>query len=388
MRWALRVVTAIALTAFLLGSAIALSPAALGETTTTETHHSVLDHPAGADISASTIDTEPDLSMDLSLAQRQVQNDFEFTLFLERALGADTAAERDQIVDAYFERLHERVLELVESERTVLEAAAEAGGSSDQLINELAIVTGEARGLEANLDRLMQRDAEFPGVSLRPQVANVQNVLMMFTGPVRTEFFDAYHGHTFSHVKYVSSTQESVVLAAIRGDSYLRESIRLDNHHLESINLFDDIDEVAAVVLNQYPIASDGDITVLRQPVTDLWSVELVTTRGPITAFVDGYSKEVVREHQQHSLDHLNVSETEILEENGLSIELNRTYPDGPLKVSVVDAESDEPVSATVELYGTTFDTGVDGSVWVIEPSAPATLTIETADDRTVEIEL
>jgi hypothetical protein len=132
-------------------------------------------------------------------------------------------------------------------------------------------------------------------------------------------------------------------------------------------------DEAVDVVEASYPgIFRLGDPSATTSGTTNI-----VTVSGPgrsLTAFVDSGEEAVFKEYQRIALDQYDSEAVASNTINGINVTVNRTYPGGPLRISVTDAESGEPIDLAITLSQGQAErtaigrTGEDGTLWTISP--------------------
>jgi len=96
----------------------------------------------------------------------------------------------------------------------------------------------------------------------------------------------------------------------------------------------------------------------------------------------------VFKEYQRFALDQYRSDSVASNTISGINVTVNRTYPGGPLQVTVTDAESGEPVDLAVTLSQGQAErtaigrTGDDGTIWAVSPRGSYTV-LAVGDETT-----
>jgi len=259
----------------------------------------------------------------------------------------------------------------------------------------LALIGGTATRLQQRLDVLeAQANSLEADSSLSDRLTAVDYELRMLDGPVRGYAAAVFSADRPAGRISIQATDESIELTAIDGDTYLREVYRMDNRRGGGEITAETVEAFAE---EQYPvwwesrsggtwsIAGPGPISVLSINGIELGSLQL---------FVDGNTERPFVEHQQLALDELVASQQTTKLQDGLEVRVDRTYIGGPLRATVVDADTGEPVDATVRLgqngqesqqIGETND---GSGVWALTPRGEFTITVLSADDSAAFVEI
>jgi hypothetical protein len=178
---------------------------------------------------------------------------------------------------------------------------------------------------------------------------------------------------------YVATSADSVVLSTIVGDAYVREAYRGDVRNRTTDRMSPE--EAFDIANRSYSTIWDlrTDTEILGSG--DSYLVRVSYPGGDLSAFVDSGSRNVFKEFQRRPLADVDrgalVSDTR----DGLRLQVNRTYPGGPLRVRLTEASTGDPVDANVtvgrdggesRLVGATGD---DGVLWTVSPGSRFTVT-------------
>lgn len=250
-----------------------------------------------------------------------------------------------------------------------------------EFLFRLARINAEAGALEDRLTVIQNLAEETEEFSLNgTRRATLRFELRSLGGPVVERVAAVMRGESPSTRVFVETAPESIVLSTIVDETYVRESyrgpLRRGNGTVTPVQA----EEIAS---EAYPTVW-GNRTVNRTSITGSGSIYIARVPhafGHLTAFVDGGSESVFQEYQRRPLDSFDRPNTSSATRDGLRLVVNRTYAGGALRVELVDAESGEPVDATVTIGtgGQTSDavgrTGADGVLWTLAHRTEFTVT-------------
>jgi hypothetical protein len=95
-----------------------------------------------------------------------------------------------------------------------------------------------------------------------------------------------------------------------------------------------------------------------------------------VTAYFDRGSKQMYKEEVVRTLRTVRTHEQVTSTREGLQLRVNRTYPGGPMLVSLRDTQTDEVVDGDVTINGFNVGrTGDDGELWVLSRRGTFTVT-------------
>lgn len=299
----------------------------------------------------------------------------------ERIAGAESPDERQKRILDGLNEVDKDVITLHTRQRRAIDSYVDGDITARQLLVELARVQAEAAVLTDRLqllNRLADNTEDFTVDDSRifPTLYDLET----FGGPVRSRTLDALRGETESSTRvFVAADESGVVLSTVAGDEYVREAYRLDLRERAA-----DINEGVAqnVTRRSYPeIWAAADGTVSGQGSGGTFLFDLAYPDGSLTAFVSGGTDRVFMEHQRMSLAGFptGAAVTRTLD---LTLRVNRTFPGGPLRVSVVDPSTGEPVNAVVKIGREGGEspeigrTGDDGVLWTVSPRGEFVVTV------------
>ena len=293
---------------------------------------------------------------------------------------AETAEQRQRRILAAINEIEQDEVSLNSRQRAAIDAHAAGEISDRELLDELATIGTVAREYDARLDVLDDLAADTEDFSSPNRLDELQVQLQVYEGPVRDHALATTRGVTGGGDIHVASTEGAVVLATIDGDEYVREAFRTDrwNRAGGTIGSEDAINVTSA----SYP-----ETTALREPdAFGAGSVQRVTVShetGELRTFVSGGNDQVFVEHQRIALDAFPDSEPRSTTADGFNATVDRTYPGGPVRVTVLDDEERTPVpdvTVTMSVDGGDSEaigiTDGDGVVWTLSPMESYRITV------------
>lgn len=332
-------------------------------------------------------------------------------LALVEAFDGGSEAHRRAVLQRSFERVQRRADALDRREREALSAYNAGDLSTRAYLRELAAIEAGAEALSPSINLLYRHSESLrsPPVT-EAELASLKVQLLGLDGPVRNRITQSMRGDARPTRVYVETTPHGVVLTTVVGEAFNRQFVRevylpsardtvapdqffSDGQH--------DLDAAERRARELYPwaFANQGGISTgvrTGQPYlyrAGAYSVAVdhphgTARQGDLVAYLDGGTANVFREIQYKDLSEIptdaatpNVSRRV---SDGLLVQVNRTHEGGPLEVRVRDAESGDPVSATVSVDGDSLgSTGVDGRVWTVTPRRAFNVTA-TVGDRSV----
>lgn len=292
----------------------------------------------------------------------------------ERVAAAATSEDRAAEIDAALTTVEEKTQRLHAREQAAIDAFNAGEIDAQQFLVRLAAIDAESRALQDRLvalDRLAGETADYD--IDRTRLAEVRFELRTLEGPVRERAARALSAEASAVRVFVETGPEGIVLATVDDGTYMREAFR------------------GAIRTRESTIAPARALNVTSKTYPEIWKSRLTEgvqatgsgetyvvtvphARGELTAFVDGGTERVFKEFQTRPLDtYLNRTAATTVKD-GLRLVVNRTYPGGPLRIALWDAETGQPVNATVTISQGTQEstvlgrTGEDGVLWTVSP--------------------
>ncbi|QLG29302.1 hypothetical protein HUG10_17975 [Halorarum halophilum] len=311
----------------------------------------------------------------------------------QRVEAAETNDERQRRILDGMNELEKRAVTLRSNQRTAISAYAAGNIDARTLYVRLARVQAEADALEHRLEVLTALAEDTEGTTIDGgRTAALKLQLREFDGPVRQRASGAIRGNEPPTRVYAAASRNSIVLTTVIDGEYVREVYRGDLRSLSSSTIPYNLQE--NITSRSYPEiwAESGSLDSTDSGGTAV--IDVPFAAGHLTAFIDGGSERVFKEHQRIHL--ANVSTGEVRERTiDLTLRVNRTYAGGPLRIEVLDPDTDEPVDAAIRIatngQGSTRigATGDDGVLWTVAPRGNFVVTAidEDSDDlSTIEL--
>ena len=340
----------------------------------------VLSTPAAADRRVGSLTRTADLGTSLGLAVGDADAALRTETAIQRIEAAETTAERERRLADAFDRINRAEASLERRQAAAITAHAAGELSDRELLDELVRIAAVAEAHDRRLGRLGDLADETDEFSSPEFVAELRLRLQVYRGPVRAVAAETLRAGDAGAEIRVESSPNALVLATVHDGQYVRESVRHDRWDRpgEPISSEAAID----VTSESYP-----ETTALREPnAFGAGSIQRVTVPhefGELRTFVSGGTERVFAEHQRVDLATFPDVDPVSTTGDGFDVTVNRTYPGGPITVTVVDAETGAPIpDITVtrsvgddgsEAIGDTDETGV---VRTLSPGQPYRITV------------
>ena len=310
---------------------------------------------------------------------------------LEAALDdADTDAERQTILREELQAIENTAAALHQRERVAIREFTTNGRTSRDLLLTLAEIDRAAAALEARSVFIRERADASDAIGIdTDRIAAVQYELQTLQGPVRDHAAAVLSAERPTDRILVETGGNSVVLAAIDGEQYIRETTRADRQRDAEDDLADE--RVEEIVVGDFPLLWDRRTSFRHGPETRL-AVQL--QNGAFETFVDPGSEAVFRNSQRVPLSAIVASERTVKVQDGIEVTVRRTYAGGPLELSIADADTGEPLSATITIgqngqeSETVGQTDADGALWTMTPREEFTITVFGDDNSAAFVDI
>jgi hypothetical protein len=311
---------------------------------------------------------------------------------VERIEAAETDATRRERLRTAIRELETRVDGLDRRQTAAVEAYARDERSARELLVALTRISIAAEELDTRRSRIERLAADTTGFDINQgRLASVGNRLSAFAGPVRAHAREVLLGETDPHRFYVAVGPESVTVTTVLGDTYLRESYRGDLRDGNGDPI--ELEEALEVVATSYPVIWN---TTREQTQVfgggETYPVTIAHSRGRLTAFVDSDARLVYAEHQRRPLDSMVADQRREQVVDGRRVFVNHTYPGGPVRISVVDETTGDPVDARISLLAGPGEatslgtTGSDGVHWMLSPDGRYTVIVDGREEAGVVV--
>ncbi len=328
-------------------------------------------------INASAVETQyvdmgSGLSFDRSVAAMRLRT----LTMVERVRSAPAGEQRQRRILGELNDIEQRVVTLRSDQQKAFSAYSTGSISTRQFLLRLAAIDAQARELEHRRTRLREIAQETEGLGLSAQrFTSLERELDTFTGPVRQRVGNVVTGQNQTVRVFVATSSDSVVLSTLAGGQYVREAYRGDLRSLDGGSALSP-EEALNITAEQYPVV--WDLRANSTAVVGAGTVYRVTVPhkyGRLTTLVNTGTKQVFMESQTRSLASFPPTNSVTRTRDNLRMTVNRSYPGGPVRISLVDARTGDPVSANVTIgpaSGGNSDfvgyTGSDGVLWALSP--------------------
>ena len=342
----------------------------------------VLSLPAGG-TNASAVETQrvdlgPGLAFDRFVSQTRLRT----LTTVERVRSAAPGDERQRLILGELNDIEQRVVTLRTAQQTALSAFASGSISPRQLLLRLARIDAQARALEHRRARLQKLAEETQGLGLSARrFATLERELDTFTGPVRERVGSVVAGRNDTARVYVATSSDGIVLTTLADGRYLREAYRGDLRDFGASGSLSP-EEALNITAEQYPVV--WELRANNTAVVgagSIYNVSIPHEYGRLTTLIDTGTQRVFMETQTRALASFSSHHTITRSRNDLQMTVNRSYPGGPVRISLVDARTGNPVNANITVgpaSGGDSDfvgyTGSDGVLWTLSPEEEYTV--------------
>jgi hypothetical protein len=327
-----------------------------------------------------------------------LRGEYRTTAFEDSFYGTESPSERTEIISAEVRRTERETDELRRERADTIQAYAAGSMSTAAFVRQMALIDARAQRVAATISRVkdVSRASSYSVPrDLDTRIENVRGELEVLRGPVAQRAGAAVAGDRPIESVYVESSDSGYTLAMVDGDSYYRETYLAEERRPEATDQFRESDLYLVNAANRrgielYPwVTNDTSPSGQALGESGIYRFRAEYTSGDLTAYLDGGSTNVFREHQRQSVTAIPVTDTITERNDSLEVRINRTYETGPMSVRIVDNETREPVAGTIHVDETRVgSTGEDGTLWLVEPRPGVPMTIETEDGTVVEARL
>ncbi len=342
----------------------------------------VLSTPPDADPRTGTTVHGANLGTSLGLDVADVDAALETEAVVRGIENADTSADRQRRILAAVNQVEQDEVSLHSRQLAAINAHAVGEISDRELLDELVTIAAVADEYDERLDALDDLAAETEGFSSPSRLDELQVQLQVYEGPVRAEALAAVRGETGGSDLHVETSERAVVLATIdeANDQYVREVVRDDRWDRGGGSLTSE--EAINATAAAYP-----ETAALREAdAFGAGAVHRVTIAhefGELRTFVSGGTDQVFIEYQRVDLETFPDFESSSTTGDGFNVTVDRSYPGGPVAVSVTDADDGTPiegVTVTKSVGGgdseTVGTTDGDGAIRTLSPAEPYRITV------------
>ncbi|MDG5820825.1 hypothetical protein [Natronococcus sp. A-GB7] len=328
------------------------------------------------------------LGTSLMAADDELRVDYEQETLVRSGFDNASDEEREERVQAGYDRLQERIDGLEERERTAVRAHAADEQSTAQLLQTFSRNYHESATIERALDDLVTYANEIPGYSLSTR--DDARKLEMHRSDTRSQLETTTSQSGDDRKPLAVRTTETGYTLSLLDRNYVRETTRFDSRNTTQSNQFDDITDAHGTAQELYPWVFGADheshsSDAVESRTGQLYRIQAIHDQGHLTTYLDGGTGTAYREVQTLDYRQLPTINSSQWHDDGLVLSINETAANGPAEVVVTDAETGEPEPASVSADGEDVgETDSDGSLWLLPPDGEYDLRAET-DDGSIE---
>ncbi|WP_256685124.1 DUF7096 domain-containing protein [Halococcus qingdaonensis] len=357
-----------------------------------------------------------DVSGTLALDTRGLDGRYRQLVLDERFAATDSTAKRRAMLQTNADRIESRIDGLQRQQSTAVREYNNGTSTAREFVIELAHIHTAAGRLGVAAGRVADRARSIPGSTIdgQPAVSWARNrgvELGPLRGPVRESIATTLRGQNTVPLDastapdleaaqtapderlealdlYVATSNEGVVLATVDDGRHSREAYLPSERANESAGSLTDITAALDRVADRYPWAWNNSVS--RDASGDrragVYRFTLFYDHGRLTTNLDSRSGAVFSEQQRNRLSAMPTTDPLRRTSGGLRLIVNRTYPTGPVELSLADRAGD-PVDGRITIANHSIGrTGTDGSLWAVAPRNSATV-VARANGDTVRIE-
>ena len=321
--------------------------------------------------------TDVDVGTTLRSDVTRIDAQFETLRFQEAFESAESDAERRQLLIGEVEALEAALEEERANEQQAYLAYHRGEITANELLVTLAQAYVRAETISVRAGTILEVTNEVPDVS-DAEVRTIQTSTSELTGPVRANVVAALAGTGPSdRAIYVQAAENGIVLSTIDDNTFVREVYRADNRDPAQPDSLGSVTSAGDRATELYPwtfaAASGTDVALSG----DVYRVRATHPHGTLTTYLDGGTEAAFREVQEMHLDRLPVAEVAHSTEGNRTTVVERTYPGGPTRVTVLDDDG-EPLDGA-EVYVDDRLTGVtdaNGEHWIVAPRGGYDVTV------------
>jgi hypothetical protein len=357
-----------------------------------------------------------DVSGTLALDTRGLDGRYRQLVLDERFAATDSTAKRRELLQTNADRIESRIDGLQRRQSTAVREYNNGTRTAREFVIELARIHTAAGRLGVAAGRVADRARSIPGSTIdgQPAVSWARNrgvELGPLRGPVRERIAMTLRGQNTAPLDastapklegveavpderlealdlYVATTSEGVVLATVDDGRHSREAYLPSERANDSTGSLTDITAALDRVADRYPWTWNNSVSrnARGNRQAGIYRFTLFYDHGRLTTYLDSRSGEVFAEQQRNRLSGIPTADPIRRTSGKLRLTINRTYPTGPVELSLAD-RAGEPVDGRITIANHTVGrTGTDGLLWAVAPRNSATVTARANGD-TVRIE-
>lgn len=307
-----------------------------------------------------------------------------------RLESASSDEQRFDILVNESDRIEGRITNLRADERAAIAAYNTGDIRSETLLTRLARIHAWADHLQRRVDSVRAGGEAIQSASIIARADELEVAVTALRGPIRERAIEIHRGEAAGIQVYAETAPEGVVLATVMDDAYVREAYDGARRTAEGPTI--SLQDAITVFSDIYPSAFTNvdDMQAGGQRSAGIYYVTLTTNdREEIRSFLDNRNRTVFKEFYRQPRPWIEFAPAVSVSGNGTVVRINRTYPSGPMRVTVLDGETGEPTRATVTIDGAEVGrTNPYGTVWAIENRGPDRVSVARPDGRHVNVTL
>ena len=386
----------------------AASPSVAGVTPSSNTTGSLTVNPDALE-TASYRRATLDVSATLTLATRSLDGRFEQRVLDERANELDAASARRTQLDRSAARVETGIARLRARQAAAVRGYNNGTLTDREFVVELAYIDTAAGRLGTAADRVADRADSLAGAQIDGQpvdnwAQNRQVQLGALEGPVRERIASALRGENTVRIEnapvgidgvnatratrleplqvYVETTDVGVVLATVDDGTYLREASLPGERNNTTAGELTGIQDALDRVQASYPWAwnHSSSTTSAGDRRAGIYAFTLYHDQGVLTTYLNRTSGRVFAEDQRIDVSSVPTASPVRNRTDDLRLQVNRTYPTGPLELSLSTADG-EPADGRIAIDNQSVGaTGDDGRLWTVAPHGNLSVTARTGE--------
>ncbi|SHL46587.1 DUF7096 domain-containing protein [Haladaptatus paucihalophilus] len=324
------------------------------------------------------------LSTTLEMDRNKVQSQQKMYTLDEKLSNADDDEERYQLLTRFRTDLELELSSLKNKERSASKQFNNQEIGVREYVERLAMLDSRADDVNRAIDHMKTKGKSV--IQFAPHEYELRADLIPLRGEVRNNVVESVRSGTGSKYVYVATTSDGTVLSTVLGNKYVREAYRSDYRN-SSLDSYLTGREKTNITVNSYPWVKEKNPGTSSniQYKKGVSETKMVYPQGVITAYLDSGTEKIYREIQYKLLtgdNHTPYGTAIRNNSTDLHLAVNRTYPGGPLRINLTDANGD-PVQSTIEIgENEVGETDSDGILLTVSPRRTFTVSARHGSER------
>lgn len=341
-----------------------------------------------------TIDVGASVSADgRQLRHRHAGMAIRKTFTSTESASARTTAIRGAVADG-----EQRLAILERRHRTAIRAFASDEITVKQFLRERLLVDAEARQIRTSLEEVQLTATRTAGYTLPPaldtRIENLKGELESLEGPVASYARQSAAGTVPPGPVYVEATTDGYSIAITTDETYVRETYLGAERRPNATDQFvggavHRINVANSRAFELYPWVTNHTVSPTSRALgtSAIYRFKADHTRGQLRAYIDGGTTNVFREAQHLTLTAVRPTSSVNESADDLHVRINRTYPSGPMEITLHHATTGVPIDGTVTVGGHAVGTtGPDGRLWTVQPREPIRVNVTSETGEAVVV--